>query len=154
MARFAAAILGLAFAVAGSTGPAAAQHRELGAHEHGRGTLNIAVEGTQVTMELEVPGRRHRRLRARGQDAPSEKAAVEKAKTQLLAPLALFELPAAAGCVVTEAKVEVESGEHDHDAKAQAKAAKEQAGKAAGQRATGIPSSTPSTRSSARAPAT
>ena len=32
------------------------EHRELGSHEHGRGTLNIAVEGNKVTMELEVPG--------------------------------------------------------------------------------------------------
>src|SRR5262249_38687966 len=38
--------------------PAAAQsaHRELGPHEHGRGTLNIAIEGNRVSMELEVPG--------------------------------------------------------------------------------------------------
>ena len=56
MARLAAAIVGLAFAVAGTTGPAAAQQRELGAHEHGRGTLNIAIEGTRLTMELEAPG--------------------------------------------------------------------------------------------------
>ena len=27
-------------------------HRQLGAHEHGRGTLNIAVEGNKMTMEL------------------------------------------------------------------------------------------------------
>jgi hypothetical protein len=103
---------------------AADEHRELGAHEHGRGTLNIAVEGNKVSMELEVPGAdivgfEHAAKTDR------EKAAVETAKTQLAAPLALFALPAAAACRVTEATVEVENGEHDHDAKAGASAAKE-----------------------------
>ena len=128
---------------------AAEEHRELGAHEHGRGTLNIAVEGNKVTMELEVPGVdivgfEHAAKTRR------EKAAVEKAKTQLLAPLTLFALPASAACRVTEAKVEVETGEHDHDAKGaeDARAAR------APQRAKGIPSSTPSTRWSARPRAT
>jgi Protein of unknown function (DUF2796) len=96
---------------------AAGEHRELGAHEHGRGTLNIAVEGNKVTMELEAPGVdivgfEHAAKTSR------EKAAVEKAKVQLAAPLTLFALPASAACRVTEAKVEVEIGNHDHGAKA------------------------------------
>ena len=95
---------------------AADEHRELGAHEHGRGTLNIAVEGNKVTMELEVPGVdivgfEHAAKTSR------EKAAVEKAKAQLAAPLTLFALPAAAACRVTEAKIEVENGGHEHGAK-------------------------------------
>ena len=54
-------------------------------------------------MELEVPGVdivgfEHAAKTTR------DKATVEKAKTQLLAPLALFKLPAAANCRVTEAK--------------------------------------------------
>ena len=93
------------------------EHRELGAHEHGRGTLNIAVEGNKVTMELEVPGADIVGFEHMAKTAP-EKAAVEKAKMQLAAPLTLFSLPAAAACRVTEAKVDVEIGEHDHDAKA------------------------------------
>jgi hypothetical protein len=111
-----------------ATVPSQAQeHRELGAHEHGRGTLNIAVEGNKVTMELEAPGVdivgfEHEAKTGR------EKAAVEKAKAQLMTPLSLFKLPAAAGCRVTEATVEVEVGEHDHDAKEAAKAP--EAGKA------------------------
>ncbi len=116
------ALFALASIVA--TASSAAQgHRELGAHEHGRGTLNIAVEGNKVTMELEAPGvdivgfehaARTRR----------EKTAVDKAKTQLMAPLSLFTLPASADCRVTEASVEVEVGEHDHDGKEAAGAAK------------------------------
>ena len=81
-------------------------------------------------MELEVPGvdlvgfehaakTRH------------DKAAVEKAKTQLLAPLTLFALPASAACRVTEAKVEVEIGEHDHDAKAEPRRQGREGGKGA-----------------------
>ena len=102
---------------------AAEEHRELGAHEHGRGTLNIAVEGNKVSMELEVPGVdivgfEHAAKTRR------DKATVEKAKTQLMAPLTLFKLPAAANCRVTEAKVEVEVGDHDHDAKEEAAGAK------------------------------
>ena len=31
-------------------------HRELGPHVHGHGTLNIAIEDKRVSMELEVPG--------------------------------------------------------------------------------------------------
>jgi Protein of unknown function (DUF2796) len=97
--------------------PAAAQERrELGAHEHGRGALNIAIEGNKVTMELEVPGMdivgfEHAAKTRR------DTAALEKAKGQLAAPLALFKLPAAAGCRVTDSKVAVEKGEHDHDGK-------------------------------------
>jgi hypothetical protein len=102
---------------------AADEHRELGAHEHGRGTLNIAVEGSKVTMELEVAG-----MDIVGFEHPAktrrDKSTIEKAKMQLMAPLTLFKLPAAADCRVTEAKVEVEVGEQDHDAKEEAAGAK------------------------------
>ena len=37
--------------------PASAEeHRQLGAHVHGHGRLNIAIEGNTISMELEVPG--------------------------------------------------------------------------------------------------
>ncbi len=86
-----------------------AAHRELGAHEHGRGTFSIAIEGSRVTMELEAPGAdivgfEH------AATSKGDQAAVEKAKSQLMQPLALFVLPAAAGCRVVEAKVEIEGG--------------------------------------------
>jgi hypothetical protein len=105
----AAAILG-ALAVF----PAAAQsHRELGAHEHGRGTLNIAVEGNKVSMELEVPGMDILGFEHAAKSR-KDKTTLEKAQQKLSAPLSLFKLPVSAGCQVTEAKVEVETGEHDH----------------------------------------
>lgn len=97
--------------------PAAAQtaHRELGAHEHGRGTLNIAVEGNKIGMELEVSGMdilgfEHE---AKTRD---DKTALENAKQKLSAPLSLFNFPASASCRVTEARVELETGEIDHPA--------------------------------------
>ena len=110
------ALLLLAGAVA-TPSIAAEEHRELGAHEHGRGTLNIAIEGNKVTMELEVPGVdivgfEHAAKTARDQ------ATVEKAKMQLMGPLTLFKLPVAANCRVIEATVEVEVGEDVHDGKA------------------------------------
>jgi hypothetical protein len=104
--------------------PAAAEepHRRLGAHEHGRGTLNIAVEGSKMILELETPGMdivgfEHAAKSRRDLEA------VKKAKAQLMAPLSLFKLPAAAGCRVTDASVEVEIGEHDHGAEKELNAA-------------------------------
>ena len=32
------------------------EHRDLDAHEHGVGTLNIAIEGNEIAMELRAPG--------------------------------------------------------------------------------------------------
>jgi hypothetical protein len=103
--------LTLAFGLGMITGlPSAfAQHREAGAHEHGRGTLNVAVEGKRVTMELEVPGADIVGFEHAAKTS-QQKAALEKGKAQLLAPQALFKLPAAAGCAVSAANVEVEAG--------------------------------------------
>ena len=95
-------------------GPAAVaeDHRQLGAHEHGHGTLNVAIEGKTVSMELEVPGAdivgfEHLAT------TPEQKAAVEKASAVLSKPLELFVVAAAAGCTVRDAKVEVRAEDHD-----------------------------------------
>ena len=103
---------------------AQAPHRELGAHEHGRGTLNIAIEGNKLTMELEAPGMdivgfEHMAKTKR------DKAAMEKAKALLSVPLSLFALPTSAGCRVIETNVTLELGEHDHGGPEEAGAAKE-----------------------------
>ena len=77
-------VTGLGIALPGWT--ARAQHRELGPHQHGHGTLNIAIEGGRVSMELDVPGADIVGF----EHAPSTKAqrtAVDKAKAQLAAPL-------------------------------------------------------------------
>jgi len=89
------------------------EHRELGPHVHGHGTLNIAVEDKRVSMELEVPGMdivgfEH------AATSDDQKAALEKAKAELAKPLALFKLPASAGCSVQVANVAIEA-EHHHE---------------------------------------
>jgi hypothetical protein len=106
-----AAAIGLAAAAAG-TGAGRAQERQLGAHEHGRGTLDIALDGARLGLQLEAPGMdivgfEH------AASTDKQKTAVEAAKKRLAAPQALFELPAAAGCVLKEAKVAVEPEDHD-----------------------------------------
>ena len=92
----------------------ATERRQLGAHEHGHSKLNIAVEGTTVVMEVAAPG-----LDVLGFEHPAEteadKAAVAAGTAALADPLSLFVLPAAAGCQVTEAVVELAQEEHDHD---------------------------------------
>jgi hypothetical protein len=112
-----AASLGLA-ATAGGVGHAQ-EHRQLGPHVHGQGTLNIALEGSRLSMEFEAPGMdivgfEH------APSTPEQAATIEKAKKQLAAPEGLFVLPVSAGCALTDAKVTIESehhgDEHDHDA--------------------------------------
>ena len=90
------------------------EHRELGAHVHGRGTFNIAIEGNRAALELKAPG-----MDIVGfESAPAgdaQKAAVEKAKATLAKPLDLFAPPAAAGCTVAEADVHLHgAGDDDH----------------------------------------
>lgn len=90
----------------------AEEHRELGPHEHGHGTLNLAVEGNSVKMELEVPGDdivgfEH------APSTPEETSLVEKAKAKLAEPLVLFSVPAAAKCSVKDAKVTIQEEKHE-----------------------------------------
>ncbi|MGH8390488.1 MAG: DUF2796 domain-containing protein [Pseudomonas sp.] len=100
------------------------EHGSLGAHEHGVGRLNAALDGQTLELELESPamnlvGFEH----AATTDA--DKAKVAAVRAQLEKPLALFNLPKDAGCAV--ASQELESplfgdkpkahGDHDQDAK-------------------------------------
>jgi hypothetical protein len=106
-------LFAIGFGLAAATGAGYAQHREAGAHEHGRGTLNIALEGSRLSMELEAPGADIVGFEHKAK-TKKQKAAVEKAMTQLEAPEALFELPPAAGCVLEAASVRLESEGHAH----------------------------------------
>ena len=96
-----------------------AESRELGAHEHGWGALNIAVEKYTVLMELEAPG-----ADIVGFEHPAElaedRAAIEAAIVTLEQPLALFVPAEAAGCAVNSASVRLltegeDNDEHDHE---------------------------------------
>lgn len=106
-------LLAVGFGLAAAAGGGHAQQREAGAHEHGRGTLNIALEGSRLTMELEAPGADIVGFEHKAK-SQKQKAAIEKAEEQLEAADALFQLPAAAGCVLEASRVALESGDHGH----------------------------------------
>ena len=93
---------------------AADEHRELGAHVHGHGTLNIAVEDKRVAMELEVPGMDLVGFEHEA-ETKEQKAAIERAKAKLAKPLALFKLPASASCSISEVKVALEGAAEHND---------------------------------------
>ncbi|MEM7499185.1 MAG: DUF2796 domain-containing protein [Pseudomonadota bacterium] len=94
----------------------AGESRSLGAHEHGVGQFNLAIEGGEVAMELEAPGAdivgfEHA---ARSEE---DRAVIEAAEERLEDPLTLFVLPAEAGCEVAAAEVALigDAGHDDHD---------------------------------------
>ena len=95
----------------------AGEKRELDAHVHGVGTLNIAVDGDIVGMEFHAPGAD---IVGFEYEAKSEvdRAAIDAAVATLARPLDLFVLPAKAACTVTQASAMLEieeDNDHDHD---------------------------------------
>ena len=108
-----AAGFGLSVGLAVTAGIGSAQHRQADAHEHGRGTLNIAIEGTRLAMELEAPGADIVGFEHKAK-TEQQKAAIEKAEQQLMVGEALFQLPAAAGCVLVASGAAREGEDHDH----------------------------------------
>ncbi len=107
---------------------ATAEEREgFGGHEHGRATLDIAVEGTRVAMVLRAPG-----IDIVGFEHPpatdEQKAAVLRAKTALADPLALFVLPRVARCELAEATAEFETGDHERERAGTARTGAEEEG--------------------------
>jgi hypothetical protein len=105
-------VLITAVALAGAAAAAFADEtRELGAHEHGTGSLTIAVEGDRIAMELEAPG-----FDIVGfEHAPGteeEQAVVEAALAQLRRADELFRFSDAAACSVTDASVEELADDH------------------------------------------
>jgi hypothetical protein len=94
--------------------PAIAEEaRQLDAHEHGVGQLNVAFEGTQIALELHAPGADIVGFEYMAESA-EDRAVVDAAVALLAAPLDLFEMPDAAGCSVLQASAELES-EEGHD---------------------------------------
>ncbi|OLU33606.1 zinc-binding protein [Pseudomonas sp. PA15(2017)] len=93
-------------------------HGSLGKHEHGVATLNVALEGSTLEIELESPamnivGFEH----AATSDA--DKKTLAAARALLEKPLALFGLPSAAGCTLSEHEVRSPlfgnaKADHDH----------------------------------------
>ena len=93
---------------------AAETERQLGPHQHGHGTLNLAVEGQTVQMELEVPGVDIVGFEHKAETA-GDRATMEAAEKTLAQPLALFILPGKAGCKVTAAKVSISGASEPDD---------------------------------------
>ena len=87
--------------------------RQLDAHEHGVGALNIAFDGNRIAIELRAPGADIVGFEHAAKSA-EDRAAIESAVATLARPLALFTLPDAAQCAVTEARAALE-GEDEHD---------------------------------------
>ena len=76
------------------------EHGSLGAHEHGVGRLNAVLDGQALELELDSPamnlvGFEHLATTA------ADKAKVAAVRKQLENPVALFNLPKGAGCVVS-----------------------------------------------------
>lgn len=76
------------------------QHASLGAHEHGVGRLNAALDGQTLELELDSPamnlvGFEH------VASTPADMAKVAAVRAQLEQPLVLFNLPQAANCVLS-----------------------------------------------------
>jgi len=88
--------------------------RQLDAHEHGVGQLDIALDAQKIAMELHAPGADIVGFEYAAGSA-EDRAAVDAAVATLARPLDLFVLPDAAGCSVVQAAAELES-EEEHDA--------------------------------------
>jgi Protein of unknown function (DUF2796) len=109
-----ACILTAAMAAAAFPALAEEPQRQLGAHVHGHGRLNIAIEGKKVSMELEVPGADIVGFEHEPSTA-EQRAALAEAKARLANASLLFAPEPKAGCELEQAKVTAEAGhEHEH----------------------------------------
>ena len=91
-------------------------HKELGAHAHGHGTFNMAIEGNKVAMELESPGADIVGFEHKAK-TKAQKKALKNAKNTLSDLTNVVNLPADAGCTLKTANIEfhVEEAKDDHD---------------------------------------
>ncbi|WP_020506347.1 DUF2796 domain-containing protein [Lamprocystis purpurea] len=106
-------------------------HREHGAHEHGVGSLTLALDGKEMEIELESPAANLVGFEHAPKD-DAQRAALERAVALLKDGERLFSFPKAAGCRLTAASVSssllghepAEKADHeDHKAHAEAPSA-------------------------------
>jgi len=101
--------------IASTAAIAEEEHRELGPHVHGHGTLAIAFEADKVQMEFTAPGMdivgfEH------SAETDDQTTAVEKALADLKEPLKYFSFPTTAGSRVSATDVKTVAEEHeDHE---------------------------------------
>ncbi|SMP00517.1 zinc uptake protein ZrgA [Shimia sagamensis] len=88
--------------------------RALGAHEHGHGGLNIAVDGDVLVIELIAPGFDIVGFEYTAK-SDEDKAAIEAGLAKLSDPLTLFGMPDGANCTVTSAEADLHSEDEHHD---------------------------------------
>jgi hypothetical protein len=105
-----AAVLAAALVAGAAHHGEAQEHRQLGAHQHGHGRLDVAIEGNTLQAELEVPG-----ADIVGFEHPAttdaDKRKIAAARKELADPSSLLAVPAQAGCRLTSAKVAIEGEE-------------------------------------------
>ena len=77
-------ILGLSILTGVSTAFAAGEKRDLSAHEHGVGKLNIAFEKGEIAMELEAPGADIVESHPRSHEGPRCRAALRASDMRAL----------------------------------------------------------------------
>jgi len=94
------------------------EHGSLGAHEHGVARLNAALDGQTLELELDSPAMNLVGFEHVASSA-ADKAKVAAAREQLENPVALFNLPKAAGCKVSSQELNSplfgDKPEADHD---------------------------------------
>ena len=91
------------------------EHGSLGKHEHGVASLNVALDGQTLEIQLQSPAMN---LVGFEHEAKSDadKAKVTAARQHLEQPQALFALPAEAQCAVEENEVKSPLfAEHEHE---------------------------------------
>ena len=95
--------------------PVVAQHA---AHVHGTGTMNLAVEGELLSIDLIIPANDLVGFEHEPSD-DADRAAVEKARDALMDGAALLGVPSAAGCTLDQVEVHSallgDEDEHHHD---------------------------------------
>ena len=89
--------------------------RQLGAHIHGHGKFNIAIEGGNLAIELEIPGMDIVGFEHEPR-TKEQKEAIKMAKNSLQnKALSLFVLPEKAGCKLVSSKVGLPGHDHEND---------------------------------------
>lgn len=86
--------------------------RQLGAHIHGVGQLDIAFDGAQIAVAFHAPGADIAGFEYAPQ-TPAARAKVDEAVATLARPLDLINLPAAAGCTVIQTSASLQTDGRD-----------------------------------------
>ncbi len=113
------ALLPLALANAQSHEHDHAEHGSLGKHEHGVASLNVALDGNTLEIQLESPAMNIVGFEHAASSA-ADQAKVAAARQQLQQPQALFALPIEAKCTLKQHELQgalfaAHADEHEHE---------------------------------------